>query len=174
MQAASKPKIETVKEIGDGLHAKIYLAREIGNSNKLLCVKVFKREDETHQSLTDSRQQTENEFRVSQIMKDHPNIIRVHSHERDQVIRVDGKEETRDFLTLEYCENSDLFEFMAKYANRQNQQGATGSQGQGMLVKDPLLLKALFLQLIEGIGAMHGKGQVAHMDIKLENVLISQ
>jgi serine/threonine protein kinase len=43
-----------------------------------------------------------------------------------------------------------------------------------MLVRDPLLLKALYLQLIEGVAAMHSKGGFAHMDIKLENILISQ
>ena len=47
------------------------------------------------------------------------------------------------------------------------------SQGQGMLVKDLNLLKSLYLQLIEGISALH-KAEYAHMDIKLENILISK
>ena len=42
-----------------------------------------------------------------------------------------------------------------------------------MLVRDLPLLKKLYLQLIEGISALH-KAEYAHMDIKLENILISK
>jgi len=31
----------------------------------------------------------------------------------------------------------------------------------------------LYLQLIKAVGALHNKAQYAHMDIKLENILIS-
>jgi serine/threonine protein kinase len=63
---------------------------------------------------------------------------------------------------------------MSKYAKAQSTHGNVSAQGQGMLVRDPILLKALYLQLIEGVVAMHVKGGVAHMDIKLENILISE
>lgn len=88
-------------------------------------------------------------------------------------IRIDGVIQKRDFLTLDYCENSDLFEFMSKYAKNQADRGLHLSQGKGMLVKDLPLLKSLYLQLIEGISALHKNGY-AHMDIKLENILISK
>jgi len=42
-----------------------------------------------------------------------------------------------------------------------------------MLVRDLPLLKSLYLQLIEGISALHS-AEYAHMDIKLENILISK
>lgn len=76
-------------------------------------------------------------------------------------------------MTLDYCENSDLFEFISKYQRNQNSTGMVSTQGQGMLVRDLPLLKKLYLQLIEGISALH-KAEYAHMDIKLENILISK
>lgn len=88
-------------------------------------------------------------------------------------IKIDGVEQIRDFLTLDYCENSDLFEFMSKYAKNQTDRGLAPSQGKGMLVKDLTLLKSLYLQLINGISALH-QAEYAHMDIKLENILISK
>jgi len=35
------------------------------------------------------------------------------------------------------------------------------------------LLKSMFLQLIDAISALHNKAGFAHMDIKLDNILIS-
>jgi hypothetical protein len=70
-------------------------------------------------------------------------------------IKIEGQEQVRDFLTLDYCENSDLFEFMSKYAKNQAERGLAPAQGKGMLVKDLPLLKRLYLQLIEGISALH-------------------
>jgi len=43
-----------------------------------------------------------------------------------------------------------------------------------MLIRDINLLKSLYLQLIDGISALHKQAKIAHMDIKLENVLISK
>jgi serine/threonine protein kinase len=42
-----------------------------------------------------------------------------------------------------------------------------------MIVKDLPLLRSIYLQLINGISAMHSVAGHAHMDIKLENVLIT-
>jgi hypothetical protein len=63
------------------------------------------------------------EYRVSQLMKGHPNIVEIRSLELDQTIRIEGKDVVKDFLILDYCENSDLFEFMSKYSKRQNDAG---------------------------------------------------
>lgn len=76
-------KFETIKEIGNGLHATIYLAKKIElvngveNDSELICVKVFK-------PYTDyeSKNCAEVEYKVSQILKNHPNIIRIDSFER--------------------------------------------------------------------------------------------
>lgn len=43
----------------------------------------------------------------------------------------------------------------------------------GLYKKDKPLLRSMFSQLIEGLGSMHSKAGFSHMDIKLENILIS-
>lgn len=50
--------IETLKELGDGMQAKIYLARD--SSNRQICVKVFKTDIDTSEMNT-----PEAEYRVS-------------------------------------------------------------------------------------------------------------
>jgi len=82
---------------------------------------------------------------------------------------VSGKKEVCDYMTLEYCERGDLYEFIKLYLE---QQEAQGIKHKG-LRHDQHLLKLLFLQLIEAIHAMHSKAGYAHMDIKLDNILIS-
>jgi len=110
---------------------------------------------------------------VSKILENHPNIIKINSFQKQMPIKINGEEQLRDFLTLDYCENSDLFEFMSKYAKNQAERGLAQQFGKGMLVSDLTLLKNLYLQLIDGISALH-HAQYAHMDIKLENILISK
>jgi len=109
-------KMTTIKEIGDGLHAKIYLAREIGNHDELKCLKVFKKGTESVQEEEEMRKQAEEEFTVSQLLDGHPNIVRINSFHKDTLLDINGKQERRDFLMLDYCENSDLFDFMSRYA----------------------------------------------------------
>lgn len=72
---------------------------------------------------------------------------------------------------MEYCENGDLFDFLSKYASNQTKNGC---KGKGLVEKDLPLLKSLYLQLIKAVSALHNKTQYAHMDIKLENILISK
>ena len=44
----------------------------------------------------------------------------------------------------------------------------------GMFKYDTSLLKSFFLQLIDSLSLLHEKTNYAHMDLKLENVLISK
>ena len=69
---SNKCNIETIKEIGDGMHAKIYLAKREGN--EVICVKVFKPYQDADQINC-----AEEEFRVSKILENHPNIIKINS-----------------------------------------------------------------------------------------------
>ena len=72
-------KYETIKEIGDGLHAQIFLANKIQNGQNMpVCLKVFKL-DSPDENL---KVAAEEEFRVSQILKGHPNIINIQAFER--------------------------------------------------------------------------------------------
>jgi len=65
----------------------------------------------------------EEEYRVSRILADCPNIVNVYSFQRQKQIKIEGRLEIKDFLILEYASNSDLFEFLTKCVQRQNKQG---------------------------------------------------
>ena len=57
-------------------------------------------------------------------------------------MRVQGVQEKRDFMNLEYCERGDLYEFIKQYLEMQDQQGAAFK---GLLLSDMSLLKLMFL-----------------------------
>lgn len=82
--------IETIKEIGDGMHAKIYLAKRysetLGDYEKI-CVKVFKPYQDADQINC-----AEEEYRVSKILANHPNIIKINSFQQQRPIKIDGVE----------------------------------------------------------------------------------
>lgn len=102
------------------MHATIYLARKCeeslsaGEVQEPVCLKVFKPYEDA-----EAKENPENEYRVSQKLKGHENILQIKSFEQQKPIMINGKEELRDFLVMEYCENGDLFEFLSKYANLQ-------------------------------------------------------
>ena len=72
----------------------------------------------------------ETEFTVGSYLRGHPNIIRIDNFERNKPIIIDGKEENRDFIKLEYCRNGDLFDFISKYNHCLMNEG----KSQGLLV----------------------------------------
>ena len=72
-------------------------------------------------------------------------------------------------MTLEYCERGDIYEFIAAYTQYQL---AIGNTQKGLLKNDKPLLRSIFNQLINAVSAMHEIGYT-HMDIKLENILIT-
>lgn len=86
---------------------------------QFLCVKVFKPYADSL-----SKGCAEEEYKVGQILRGHPNIIAISSFEKQQPITIDGQVQLRDYLTLDFCENSDLFSFMSTYGKRQVQGGA--------------------------------------------------
>lgn len=61
-----------------------------------------------------------------------------------------------DYMTMEFCRNGDLFDLVKK----------TGKLSEG-------LAKNLFHQLLDGIEFLHNNVGVAHLDLKLENILVS-
>lgn len=56
---------------------------------------------------------------------------------------------------MEYCQHGDLFDVLKK----------TGKM-------DPQFAKHYFMQLLDGVEHLHSKAGVAHLDLKLENILI--
>ena len=67
--------IEAIRELGDGMQAKIYLARD--HHNRQICVKVFKQGLDT--SLMNN---AEEEYKVSQLLGGCPNIVKIFAFER--------------------------------------------------------------------------------------------
>ena len=61
-----------------------------------------------------------------------------------------------DYMTMEFCRNGDLFDVVKK----------NGKLSEG-------LAKNLFHQLLDGIEFLHNNVGVAHLDLKLENILVS-
>jgi len=114
-------KYETLKQIGDGMHAKIYLARKCeeslmpGEIQLPVCLKVFKTmEDEEVEEVG----KPENEYKFSQVLKENENFVQIHSFQEQMPVIIEGKEERRDYLVMEYCENGDLIDFLLKYVNK--------------------------------------------------------
>ena len=58
-------------------------------------------------------------------------------------------------MSMEYCPNGDLFDLVKK----------TGKLSEN-------LAKSLFLQLTNAVEYLHSSAEVAHLDLKLENILI--
>ena len=73
-------------------------------------------------------------------------------------------------MRLEHCKNGDIYEFISAYTKYQM---SKGNQMKGLYKHDKPLLRSMFNQLIDGLSSMHNKAGYAHMDIKLENILIS-
>jgi serine/threonine protein kinase len=60
-----------------------------------------------------------------------------------------------DYISMEYCHNGDLFE-LVKRNGKINES----------------LVKYIFGQVLNGVEFLHSKAGVAHLDLKLENILI--
>lgn len=61
-----------------------------------------------------------------------------------------------DYMCMEYCANGDLFDFMKKNGGKLSE----------------AIAKHLFMQILDAVEFLHTKAEIAHLDIKLENILI--
>lgn len=59
---------------------------------------------------------------------------------------------------MEYCVKGDLFDFLK-------------TKARGNLPRN--VANALFSQILDGVECLHEQGGMAHLDLKLENVLLS-
>ena len=62
------------------------------------------------------------------------------------------------FMVMEYCPSMDLFTYVAELAT----------------VGDEALCHALFIQVINTLNFMHETHKMAHLDIKLENIVVDE
>lgn len=66
-----------------------------------------------------------------------------------------------------------MYTYFSSYGDRQEEQGLKCEQGLGMLVRDKKLFVSICRQLIKGVRALQVDAGYAHLDIKLENILIN-
>lgn len=79
---------------------------------------------------------------------------------------VDLNSSSYDSLTLEYCPNSDLFELI-KRIGQSPEGGKPFILGQG-------LTKYMMTKIVETVNHLHTNLRVAHLDLKIENVLFDK
>jgi len=128
----------------------VYLVNSLANSNTY-AMKVFSAKG------TRSMEFFLNEIRFSGLK--HPNVIQILHYEQDKVPPVDKQaESTRiPYTIMEYAPYGDMFDFVQ--TNKFN--------------IDDKLIRTFFRQLVDGVEYLHVKG-IAHLDLKLENLLIGQ
>lgn len=49
-------------------------------------------------------------------LRDHLNIVKIDSFQKQRYVEVAGVLEKRDFMLMEYCRQGDLYDFMTSYA----------------------------------------------------------
>ena len=127
-----------LKFLGNGRYCNVYEVLDMRN-DKRVALKVF-----VNDLNKQSRDMFSSEIRVLNSIS-HPNIVRL--------IGVNYHPEK--FITLELCENGDLYDYVIRNKG--------GDQSQ---------VRKFIDQLLEGIKVLHKAG-VCHRDIKLENILIN-
>jgi serine/threonine protein kinase len=107
------------------------------------------------------------EFRYLIEAQGHPHIIKAYSYTSDapieemhqdfdgSLIHVKTINKQVDFISMEYCKYGDLFNLV---------------KNNGRL--SPALAKFCFIQMLDAVEHLHQNIGVAHLDLKLENILI--
>lgn len=97
-----------------------------------------------------------NEGLVMEQLGTHPNIIKLISAQPSSTVCLNGRDFNASFLILEKCKNGTLANVIRK----------TGPLEESVAW-------FIFVQILSGIQFMHDKG-FAHLDIKLENILLDE
>lgn len=74
-------------------------------------------------------------------------------------------------MNMEYCANGDLYDFMSKYTHSAKQKNWPNK---GLINHDVDLMKSMMIQIVDAVSALHNKTNCAHLDLKLENILITK
>jgi len=145
-------KYNLIKTIGLGATATVKLAQEIGKS-EILAIKLLKNSDSQTKNFNLKNFNSE----INTLRKlNHENIINLIDSGNGTVKKVNGITKQKNYIVLEYAENSELFDFI--YFPK---------RGLGEKIG-----KGLFKQLLSGLDACHKSG-VAHRDLKTENLMLT-
>ena len=162
-------EIEITKQLGDGAQATVYEAHYRGENNvNSFAVKVF------NSSPVNGDSAVEREFEILKKLNGHENVIKasefargngklqiprsIPKHEYDSLARYRTgfeEKESATFMAMEKCKQ-DFFDLISE---------------KGPISSEPLV-KYLFRQICSGVDALHNTAGYAHLDIKLENILV--
>ena len=85
---------------------------------------------------------------------DHPNIIRMVDSADKTKVTLDREDQTVSYIGLEYASHGDLYEVVSEHGKMSE-----------------ILTRTFFCSLIDAVSYMHSNN-IAHLDLKLENLLI--
>lgn len=139
------------KAVGQGGSSRVYLATHV-QSEKRVAIKML-RKDKGY-DLSKGARMMEKEHERMILIEGHPNILQSYTTNTAGVLDINGKHTDVMYNVLELAENGNL-----AYMIR-----ATGGVHED-------LAKFQFLQICHAISHIHERG-IAHMDIKLENILL--
>ena len=158
------------KHLGEGYCSHVYLAEYLqgnicNNQPNLVALKVFKKGDEFTQMAEVERdliKKMQDKWLATNRAIESLPIIRSQqvgggNSGEQPIVSNDQFNNSVVYLSIEYCEQGDLFDIV---------------KSKGALTKG--IADTLFYNILDGLQCMHQLGEVAHLDLKLENILLTQ
>jgi len=147
-------KYEILKNLGEGNTSKVYLGKAL-NSNEQVAIKVIK--EEFLRRDADSILSVQNEITILKNLN-HPGLIKILEYgDQGTVQKPSGKViKNLIYIVMEFVTGGLLFDTCQKLGNMGENVG-----------------RYFMHQMLETVEYMHSK-QVAHRDLKLENILIDE
>ncbi|KAI8065133.1 kinase-like domain-containing protein [Gongronella butleri] len=132
-----------VEDLGHGSYGGLFLGQSTKDKS-YVAIKVLNKTGLNE----DQRELQQAEIDIQSSLR-HPSLLALHSVMED---------ETYIYMIMELCDQGDLFDYVIREQQRHPYAPAATA-------------KAMFMQILEGVAAMHRQG-VYHRDIKLENILL--
>lgn len=142
-------QFKLLKLIGRGYTSKVYLS-EHTKTNLIVALKLYKKKDHTPHEF---RMEVESMQKIK-----HTNVLQIHAaNNKGVLVRPGKKDKTCVYIVIEIAENAELFDFISE-------------PEKGFPEK---IARFYFIQLINGLKAIHDKGFV-HRDLKTENIFLDK
>ena len=145
-------KFKLVSFVGQGMSSKVFLVRDWLNNK--VALKIIRKENIP--DLHKAKKMILNEWKALQMVQNHPNILNVNEINFDGIATLDWENEEISYLVLDYAEHGPLSNFIR----------ITGG-----LEED--VARLIIMQLCNSVNFIHSWG-LAHLDIKLENLLLDE
>ena len=152
-------KYALMSRLGEGNTSKVYLAQTVDATQQMVAIKIIK-DDFLQKDPAGAKKAVLSEVSTLHALKQHSNIIKLLDYgDNGQVYKPSGRTvEGLVYIVLEYVEGGLLLFDLCQQIG--------GPSGFGEAAA-----RFLFSQLLDAMEHMHQR-QVAHRDIKLENVLV--